>query len=68
MWPAFGGEATRRILGREPAFDGVATPLHVSLAERQRLASRERDLQLDQVDAGDELVIGCSTCKRGSSR
>src|SRR5713226_2244417 len=33
----------------------MTTPDNVLLGKRQRLAGRERDLQFDQVDAGDEL-------------
>ncbi len=48
-------EVAERILGIDAAFDGPAVDLHVRLLERQLLAGRGADHQLDEIDAGDQL-------------
>jgi hypothetical protein len=47
-----------RILGVDAYLDGVAVQAHVLLPERQRLARRDAQLQLHQVEAGDEFGDG----------
>ena len=44
-----------RRLGVEPRLDGVAVEADVLLPDRQRLASGDADLQLDEVEPGDHL-------------
>ncbi len=44
-----------RILGVDAALDGVAADGHVVLGERQFLAGSDPNLQLHQVDPGDQL-------------
>src|SRR5690606_1764481 len=44
-----------RVLGVDPALDGVATDDHVFLLDAQRLASADANLFLDDVDAGDHF-------------
>ena len=48
-------EPAERVLGVDPGLDGVAGDGDVVLAERQRLAGRDVELGLHQVDAGDRL-------------
>ena len=59
-------------VGRNPAAGlGVDAGLHcvagehdVVLRQRQHLAAGHPDLLFHQVDTGDHLVTGCSTCRR----
>ena len=53
--PVEGRKAALRVLGIEPRLDGMAVDAHVGLRERQRLARRDAELQLDQVEPGDRL-------------
>jgi hypothetical protein len=61
--PVIGNEVVGRILGRDPALDGVAIELHVVLRWRARglgedLALGDQDLRAHDVDAGDFLGHG----------
>ena len=47
-------EAAEGVLGVDPRLDRVAVEADVVLGERQRLAGGDPELQLDQVDAGDQ--------------
>src|SRR4029079_4759795 len=47
-----------RILGIDPALDGVPLLHDVALAERKLAARRDENLLLHDVDAGDELGYG----------
>jgi hypothetical protein len=49
------GTRRRRVLGVDADLDGVAPDAHVVLGERQRLARGDAQLQLDEVEPGDEL-------------
>jgi hypothetical protein len=42
----------------------VTVDAHVVLGDRERLAGGDAELELDQVEAGDASVTGCSTCRR----
>ena len=44
-----------RVLGAQPHLDGVAGKRNVLLPQRQRLAGRDAQLPLDQVEPGDRL-------------
>ena len=44
-----------RILGVDAALDGVAAQRDVLLRERQRLAGGDADLQVHQVESGDQF-------------
>ncbi len=48
-------EAAARVLGVDAGLDRPAVQPDIVLAERQRLAGRDLDHQLDQIDAGDQL-------------
>ena len=48
-------EVAERIFGVDAALDGPAIALHLGLRQRQLLAGRHADHQLDQVEAGDAL-------------
>src|SRR5580693_4892682 len=48
--PRGGREAAGRVLGVDPALDGVAPKLDLVLGYRERLAGSDADLLLDQVD------------------
>ena len=50
-----GQEAAGRVLGVDPALDGVAAHGHVVLGQAERLAGRHPQLGGDDVDAGDLL-------------
>ncbi len=50
-----GHPAGSGVLGDEPRLDGVSCDLDTRLAERQRLARRHPQLELDEVEAGDHL-------------
>ena len=58
------GAKRLRMLGVDATLDRVAVDAHVLLHERQRLARRDAELGLDDVDAGHELRHRCSTCSR----
>ena len=45
-----GQEAAEGVLGVDPRLDGVAVDRHVVLGDRQRLAGRDPELELDQVE------------------
>jgi hypothetical protein len=51
-------EPARRVLGVDAALDRPAVELHVVLAHPQRLARRDPDHLLDEIDAGDQLGDG----------
>ena len=53
-----GEEAGVGVLGVEPDLDGVAGRRDVFLRQRQRLAHRHPQLQLDEIEAGDHLGDG----------
>jgi hypothetical protein len=48
-------EVARRVLGIDAALDRPAGELHVGLLQLQRLARRDPDHLLDQIDAGDQF-------------
>src|SRR4029077_3043881 len=52
------GAKGTRILGVDPAFDGMAVEANVLLLERKRRARGDADLLDDEVDAGDHLGHG----------
>jgi hypothetical protein len=54
MRPGWAG-SPRRVLGVDAALDGVAALAQVGLREGQRLALRDRDLQLHEVEPGHHL-------------
>src|SRR5512143_1808606 len=49
------GDEGRRVLGVDPALDGMAPEGDVLLLPRQLFAGGDADLRLNDVDAGDEL-------------
>ena len=51
MRPGLGRKPCVRVLGVDAALDGVAALREVALREGQRLALRDADLQLHEVDA-----------------
>jgi hypothetical protein len=49
------GRKGARVLGVDPAFDGVAGEADLVLGERQPLTGGDEDLLVDEVDVGDRL-------------
>lgn len=57
-------EVLGRIFRVDARLDRVAIEADLVLLQRQRLAEGDAQLPLDEVDAGDQLVTGCSTWRR----
>ena len=53
-----------RILGVDAGFDGPSAQADGGLPDGQMLAGGDADYLLDEIDAGDESVTGCSTWRR----
>ena len=56
--------AARRVLGVDAHFDGVALASDLVLREVERLAGRDAQLPLDEVESGHQFGDGCSTWRR----
>src|SRR5690606_11040853 len=49
------GDELERVLGIDPAFDGVAAELDVALAQRELFAGGNEDLLLHEAEAGNHF-------------